>query len=74
MKSPEMNLFSKWHDTEVYMNDAGIRIIIDLVESQVSKLPHYFVAVKPEGKKMKTVATRCTYEKAMQIAREYYFQ
>lgn len=53
----------------VYITDKGARVV--LTEDN-SRKEYYSVWVKKaDDKKGKTVATRCTYQKAMQIAEEY---
>ena len=75
MASNEMKLFSKWHDCEAYENESGLRIMIDVCDSRVSRTKHYFVEVwNTNTNERQTIATRCIYQKAIQIAREYYFK
>lgn len=54
--------------SEVYVNDAGSRIVL----TRDNSIRNYWsVWIKTKAmKRGKTIATRCTYEKAMQIAKQ----
>lgn len=54
--------------SETYKTNNGTIIGIDK-DNSIKK--YYTVFVKEPNKKGKTVATRCTYEKAMQIVNAY---
>ena len=54
--------------SETYKTNSGVIIGIDKDNSLKN---YYTVFVKEPNKKGKTVATRCTYEKAMRIANGY---
>lgn len=53
--------------TEIYETENGS--VIGIYKDNSLK-QYYTVTVKQIGSKVKTVATRCTYKKAMQIASE----
>ena len=54
--------------TEIYETESGI--IIGIIKDHSMK-NYYNVTVKNPNEKGKTVATRCTYQKAMIIAKQY---
>lgn len=76
----EMKVEERYSDCTLYINEEKLRrVIVRECSQNVGSRVKYFVTVAdvdPEtgnGKNGKTVATRCTYGQAMQIAREHYF-
>lgn len=81
MRNQEMKVEERYSDRTLYINEEkNLRVIVQQCNQNVGSRVKYFVTVAdvdPEtgnGRNGKTVATRCTYEQAMRIAREYYFQ
>ena len=76
----EMKVEARYSDLTMYINEEKLRrVAVRECDQNIGSRVRYFVRVSeidPEtgnGKNGKTVATRCTYDQAMRIAREYYF-
>lgn len=68
----EMKLDFKTTMHESYVNESGKRVTISTTASNRSRTQYYFVTVMEPGKVGETVATRCTYDQAVRIAKEEY--
>ena len=55
--------------TEVWMDEKGNRIVI--TECECTAWKYFYVFAKAANKKGKTVKTRCTYDTAISIVKQY---
>ena len=69
----DMVLDSKGSHWESYLNPNGKRVTLDQAQNNRNFKTYWSVYTGMDGQKLKMVASRCTYNQAMAIAREYYF-
>lgn len=80
MKELEMMLEEQYSDITLYLNkDKNRRVTVKKCRQSIGNNRMYAVRVielDEDGnfKSGETVATRCTYQQAMEIAREHYFK